>query len=454
MLIFNCTQAAQDFFTVTKKGEKRSIVTAPPSKTMEDDAQHLQREDGATVRPFQWVLHSVSLRRKNCLIAMEVNTRFCVVITALKKAEQGSYAERFMVALTAQVSAYGQSHGIWNAEEALESVKQAFTDMTEPKFFRRSDRSVQAHVNDVARYLEALVADDPSSLGDDTLNMYCNQYANTTLRKSRRAFPDREYIVPVEEMFVYWQQRYQQASPERVLEIRQQLAASEERQHQLLLEMDNANEPSEDNEVDSGDALVFLDTMLEKYETDTSLENVSSLHGFLTAIVSGPNLIPLSRWLPEVWGGGDQQPSWDDMEEAQHFINIIMQMMSNISRELIENPEAFTAIFMGDDDYTDVYDWCFGYLAGVELDADAWESMPEPVLKQLNYIDINGFMLEPETKRLSSKKMRERADKVIDVAIHLHGYWLKQRSTAKGASTQNEACPCGSGKPYKKCCLH
>jgi uncharacterized protein len=255
-------------------------------------------------------------------------------------------------------------------------------------------------------------------------------------------------------MFVYWQQRYQQASPERVLEIRQQLAASEERQHQLLLEMDNANEPSEDNEVDSGDALVFLDTMLEKYETDTSLENVSSLHGFLTAIVSGPNLIPLSRWLPEVWGGGDQQPSWDDMEEAQHFINIIMQMMSNISRELIENPEAFTAIFMGDDDYTDVYDWCFGYLAGVELDADAWESMPEPVLKQLNYIDINGFMLEPETKRLSSKKMRERADKVIDVAIHLHGYWLKQRSTAKGASTQNEACPCGSGKPYKKCCLH
>ena len=90
MLIFNCTQAAQDFFTVTKKGEKRSIVTAPPSKAMEDDAKLLQREDGAAVRPFQWVLHSVSLRRKNCLIAMEVNTRFCVVITALKKAEQGS----------------------------------------------------------------------------------------------------------------------------------------------------------------------------------------------------------------------------------------------------------------------------------------------------------------------------------------------------------------------------
>jgi hypothetical protein len=30
------------------------------------------------------VLHAVSIKRKNCLVAMEVNTRFAVSVTAVK----------------------------------------------------------------------------------------------------------------------------------------------------------------------------------------------------------------------------------------------------------------------------------------------------------------------------------------------------------------------------------
>ncbi|EJN6955528.1 UPF0149 family protein [Aeromonas hydrophila] len=38
------------------------------------------------------------------------------------------------------------------------------------------------------------------------------------------------------------------------------------------------------------------------------MASMSMLNGFLTAPVSGPNLIMPSRWLPAIWGGEQDQP--------------------------------------------------------------------------------------------------------------------------------------------------
>jgi uncharacterized protein len=226
----------------------------------------------------------------------------------------------------------------------------------------------------------------------------------------------------------------------------------------------------------SGQELDFLHETLFKYATGISLQNISELHGFLTAIVSGPNALPPSAWLHEIWGGEEDQPAWESMDEVQHFMGAVFNMMNHIAHELMESPHTFTAIFMGDAQTTITSDWCSGYMNGVELDLEAWENMPDRLMAQLDFIDESALMLVMDEEKQPARQMQQHNDAVVDAAVQLHAYWLKRRSTLPpsrqmgtisfGESAQkpqpvvsqkvgrNDPCPCGSGKKYKKCCLH
>ncbi|MEZ5477746.1 MAG: UPF0149 family protein [Thiolinea sp.] len=139
--------------------------------------------------------------------------------------------------------------------------------------------------------------------------------------------------------------------------------------------------------------LDLLNETLFKYETDASLENVSSLHGFLTAIVSGPNALPPGLWLHEIWGGEEYQPNWENMEEVQGFMTTTFKLMNNIAKELLESPETFEAIFMGDEDMSITSDWSNGYMNGVDLDLEAWGNMPDHLVERLDFLDADALML-------------------------------------------------------------
>ena len=41
---------------------------------------------------------------------------------------------------------------------------------------------------------------------------------------------------------------------------------------------------------------------------DEGVLNLSELDGFLTAVVSGPVMVPPSHWMPQAWG--DFPPAW------------------------------------------------------------------------------------------------------------------------------------------------
>lgn len=486
MLIFNCTQAAQDFFTVTRKGEKQTIVEAPPSPGMSNDAQHLRYADGSPVQPFQWVLHAVSIKRKNCLIAMEVNTRFAVSVTAVKKADLEYFLEHFKQALIFQVLAYANNNGIWQASDEKIAMGRGLDQMQEFHFFRRSERSVQTHINDVVLMLRDIADANPAVLEHDQAMLQFNYFTNNKLRKSK-AFPTKDYITPYEEMLIFWQQHYLQATHEQLASTRQRLVDNRRSKYQDMISDIAATDPvrtagkspaadkpqvifPEAAPVDDAE-LAVLDAILAKYATDESLENVSGLHGFLTAIVSAPNMMPPSQWLAEIWGGEDLQPAWKNIDEAQHFMGALFTLMNNISRELMEAPQTFSPVFMDDSDAPDVSEWCFGYICAVELDEDGWDALPDHLQAQLDLIDNYVFRVETSPDRATRKTMQRQADQVVDAATQLHAYWLKQRTPMlmpnignptpkpQPVATQkmvgrNDPCPCGSGKKYKKCCLH
>ena len=69
--------------------------------------------------------------------------------------------------------------------------------------------------------------------------------------------------------------------------------------------------------------------------------DVSTLDGFLTAIVCGPKTIMPSEWMRWVWDTekGEETPTFKDHDEAQRIIGLLMRHMNGIAATLHESPK-------------------------------------------------------------------------------------------------------------------
>jgi len=224
--------------------------------------------------------------------------------------------------------------------------------------------------------------------------------------------------------------------------------------------------------------LDFIDATFEKYATDNSIVSVSELDGFLTAIVSGPDMIMPSEWLPEIWGGSDQMPNWESQEEVTRFMGLIMSIMHDNAEVLMEQPEEFQALFLVDmleEEPVDVVSlWCCGYMRGIGMRAQNWLMLPEDLQAHFSCIALFGSEEGEEILGdFSDEDVDALKQEIEPAARALHAYWLEQRAhLAPGSGAlhpgpkaqvlpfvrpqpktgPNEPCPCGSGKKFKKCC--
>jgi uncharacterized protein len=235
------------------------------------------------------------------------------------------------------------------------------------------------------------------------------------------------------------------------------------------------NEQMNDQPITDED-LDFIDSIFEKYATDNSIVSVSELDGFLTAIVSGPDMIMPSEWLPEIWGGAEHMPNWESEDEVTRFIQIVMGIMNDNAEVLAEQPEDFQALVLVDmqqDKPVDVVSlWCCGYVRGVSMCGQTWTSLPEDLQAQLSCIALFGSEEGEEIiGDFADQEVEALKQEIEPAARALHAYWLAKRAHLApgqqhpGPKAQvlpfvrpqpeigpNEPCPCGSGEKYKKCC--
>ena len=74
---------------------------------------------------------------------------------------------------------------------------------------------------------------------------------------------------------------------------------------------------------------------------DESMD-VSSLDGFLTAILIGPNTLMPSRWLPFVHGETADQPMvWQSPAQAERILSLFMRHMNDVAWILENAPDGF-----------------------------------------------------------------------------------------------------------------
>lgn len=226
--------------------------------------------------------------------------------------------------------------------------------------------------------------------------------------------------------------------------------------------------------LDDEELALLDDFLLERTDADTSDEiaaadgdegiiGVSELDGFLTAIVSGPNAIGASTWLPMI--GGDDEPTWASTDQFQEIVELMIRHQNSIAETLLQDPDAFEPMFeeRDVDGRTNliVDEWCYGYLRGVALDLDAWNAGGKDIEDHLRPIRLSGTEEGWDLLEQMNEMEREGVRSAIPQSVRaLHKYWLERRSQrsepmrrAAPKVGRNDPCPCGSGRKYKQCCL-
>lgn len=187
-------------------------------------------------------------------------------------------------------------------------------------------------------------------------------------------------------------------------------------------------QPLDDDEIET------LELFLQTLEADTAVIGISELDGYLTAIVSGPNVVPPTQWINAIWGD-DEGPVWESTEQAEEIISMIIRHMNSIAGALADSPEDFDPIYMEDEfegePYLNVDEWCQGYLKGIQQDPEGWQQIDEEMEQTLAPILVFGLdtgldgMVDAEDEAIEALQQQ-----IAPAARRLHAYWLAMRSDA------------------------
>lgn len=206
MLILNCTKAAADFFSTTKKGKKTSPFEPTPKQSINESMSQSTTDTQTTVStPPQshWLVHAIKAKGKNVLIAMHRQTRFSITLSNIKKGDDSAFLTHLEQHLTVHV--HQQMAAVDTDSQVINnSLARYFQQHTSRALYLRGDRSVQAHINDVAWHFKCWVDDlDNMPKGADLINQ--DAFVNQLLRKR---LAEKDYFYPQREFLRSWLKHY------------------------------------------------------------------------------------------------------------------------------------------------------------------------------------------------------------------------------------------------------
>lgn len=174
--------------------------------------------------------------------------------------------------------------------------------------------------------------------------------------------------------------------------------------------------------------------------------------GIFTAISWSPRVIEASVWFPWVMG-----PDVSDKATLRRMFGLLMRDAKSIEDCLVLGEPWFPVD-------EDVPQFCKGLVRATQH-ADTWKTNPDVFLKLLPFAAVAGYVsLESISKVIGSAEtdagtwIETEQTQLRRHLIELYQALSPQREAARQASShkigRNQACPCGSGKKFKKCCAH
>ena len=255
------------------------------------------------------------------------------------------------------------------------------------------------------------------------------------------------------------------------------------------MQIPNVSAPGSLSDVD----LERLDSLLEIHAVPNDGMSLEMLDGFLSALIVGPESVLPSEFLPVVW---NHEPTWDSPEQAEEMFRLIMGLWNDIVARLqIELDEdnldahaaampllAYPALDEDEEgaeasadidrnpfasapaDFPLGAAWALGFLRGVGLRQQAWETWSEEndfVEDDLGMLEALALFSPEQAQELGLDPadippFNDRLDLIADLPAMLQDLNMLRLTpkTVRRAETpgRNDPCPCGSGKKFKLCC--
>ncbi|GGC59265.1 UPF0149 family protein [Undibacterium terreum] len=195
---------------------------------------------------------------------------------------------------------------------------------------------------------------------------------------------------------------------------------------------------------------------------------MDALHGYLTAIAIGPEVIPMAEWLPLVWGlPDDGEPDFKNEKEMERITGLIARFMNEIAITFEVAPQEFEPLFLvTEQDGKELIDgetWAWGFWEGMQLRDEAWQPIRDsnvaPMLRPIYLLGAEEIEEEEMVLVDTPLKCHKLAVELEAAIPEIRRFWAPLRksgiATVKRETPKvgrNDVCDCGSGKKYKKCC--
>lgn len=242
-----------------------------------------------------------------------------------------------------------------------------------------------------------------------------------------------------------------------------------------------------------------LDNLLWEHAVPRGGMSLEMLDGFFSALISGPELVLPSEYMPAVWG--DPPPVWENVDEGAKAFYLVQGYWNHVVERIAVNPDedpqaAAPPIAMSDALHEAMEQiietgevpealekeeidgsplpygslWALGFYFGLELREDEWMEWADQHEHIANHLDDIYRLLPPPgtdedhedaDEPAEPPNLTERLDIAFDLPHMLHDFNVVRRSEAIRAQGparrpetpgRNDACLCGSGRKYKKCC--
>jgi len=126
-----------------------------------------------------------------------------------------------------------------------------------------------------------------------------------------------------------------------------------------------------------------IDELAEFLISDTTPEecmDISTLDGFLTGLVIGPDTIMPSWWLPVVWGETEQDEMvWESPVKMERVMGFVMRLYNSIAQAFQVDPPDFSPLLpihkAAGEEVTIIDEWCWGFMRSIGLAPESWQPL-------------------------------------------------------------------------------
>ncbi|HHX2496456.1 TPA: YecA family protein [Neisseria subflava] len=201
----------------------------------------------------------------------------------------------------------------------------------------------------------------------------------------------------------------------------------------------------------------LLDAKSEAHNT----MRCDEVQGFMMALLSGPDALNPTNWLPEILG----EESLFNAKERTEIERLVMAMAADMRMKLNEKILPDLWFYEDEAGNPDFYTWCNAYLYALDIVPTDWfEAVDQEEFEDLFYpiMALGGIYDDEENGEvilhLNEKELTQLESDLPHVLLDIYWYWqaiINKPQTVRREGEKvgrNDPCPCGSGKKYKSCC--